>query len=69
VHDVKLLKQTLDGIVIDRPMPDEKNLQHLCADAGYMGKNSLASIISRWYQPHIRLRKEEAERKQREPRL
>lgn len=67
VHDVKLLEQTLDGIVIERPVPDEKNLQHLCADAGYAGKDALTSVASRNYQPHIRSRKQEAERKQREP--
>jgi putative transposase len=67
VHDIKLLERTLDQIVVERPEPDESNPQHLCADAGYVGKDALASVRSRKYRPHIHPRNEEAEQKRRIP--
>jgi transposase len=67
VHDVKLLEQTLDGIAIERPRPDEEYPQHLCADAGYVCKDALATITARHYRPHVRPRKQEAEQKKRKP--
>ncbi|MDE6589463.1 MAG: transposase, partial [Oscillospiraceae bacterium] len=36
-HDVKLLEDTLDHIVVLRPEPDEEHPQNLCLDAGYTG--------------------------------
>ena len=36
-HDVKLLADTLDGVVISRPEPNRKTPQNLCLDAGYTG--------------------------------
>lgn len=60
-HDVKLLEQTLDGVVVQRPQPREDQPQHLCADAGYLGKKALASLLERGYRPHVRPRKDEAE--------
>ncbi|MGD0829909.1 MAG: transposase [Terracidiphilus sp.] len=64
--DVKLLAQTLDAIVVESPAPDDDNLQHLCADAGYIGKDALAVIWVRNYEPHIRPRNKEAEQKRTE---
>lgn len=37
-HDVKRLVETLDGIVVERPLPTDTELQHLCADAAYGGQ-------------------------------
>ena len=34
VPDTKLLQQTLDAIVVDRPKPTDKAPQHLCLDKG-----------------------------------
>ena len=31
-HDIKLLEETLDHIVVLRPKPDEKHPQNLCLD-------------------------------------
>ena len=67
VHDIKLLEQTLDAVVVQRPEPDENNLQHLCADAGYVGKDAMASVLARKYQPHVRPRKQEADEKRNIP--
>lgn len=53
-HDVKLLAQTLDGIVIRRPKPSRRRRQHLCADKGYSGKPAAAIMRARGYIPHVR---------------
>lgn len=67
MHDIKLLERTLDQIVVERPEPDDGNPQHLCADAGYVGKDARASVIARKYRPHIRPRNIEAEEKRSIP--
>ncbi len=35
VHDPKLLKRTLQAIVVPRPKPTSRKKQHLCLDKGY----------------------------------
>jgi putative transposase len=57
VHDVRLLAETLDNMVIFRPMPTEENPQNLCLDAGFTGHSETAAC--RGYIPHIRHRGEE----------
>ena len=66
-HDVKLLDHALDRIVAERPKPTEENPQHLCAAAGYVGKDAHDAVTSRGYQPNIRPRKQEAEEKKQLP--
>lgn len=56
-HDIKLLEETLQGIVIFRPLPTMKNPQNLCLDAGFVG--SQATVESYGYTAHIRPRGEE----------
>jgi transposase len=56
-HDIKLLEETLDGIVIFRPIPTLESPQNLCLDAGYVG--SKEAVEKRGYIPHIRPRGEE----------
>jgi len=53
-HDVKLLAETLDSIVIRRPKPARRRRQNLCADKGYSGKPAEAIIRGRGYIPHVR---------------
>ena len=53
-HDIKLLEETLDKIVISRPVVCPQNL---CLDAGYTG--SAQSVKARHYTAHIRPRGEE----------
>ena len=55
-HDVKLLEETLDHIVIFRPQPEEGRPQNLCLDAGYTGSGE--KVQERGYTPHIRSRGE-----------
>jgi putative transposase len=66
-HDVKLPGRKLDGIVVARPAPDDDNPQHLCADAGSVGKEAHDEIATRNYRPHIRGRNQEADEKQNLP--
>jgi putative transposase len=53
-HDVKLLAETLDSIVIRRPKPTCRRRQNLCADKGYSGKPAAAIMRKRGYIPHVR---------------
>ena len=52
-HDVKLLAQTLDAIVIRRPKPTKHKPQHLCVDKGYRGQAAEQQMRARGYTPHI----------------
>ena len=64
-HDVKLLEETLDHIVVPRPEPDEKHPQNLCLDAGYTGGGE--AVKQRDYIPHIRPCGEEKKELERNP--
>lgn len=64
-HDVKLLEETLDSIVIFRPLPTPESPQNLCLDAGYTG--SKETVEQRGYIPHIRPRGEEKIEIERNP--
>lgn len=64
-HDIKLLEETLDHIVILRPEPDEEHPQNLCLDAGYIGGTE--AVEQRNYIPHIRPRGEEKKELERNP--
>ena len=63
-HDVKLLEQTLDAMIVERPQPRKYKPQHLCADAGYNGAHATAAVAARNYHPHIKQPKEETTAKQ-----
>ena len=65
VHDVKLLEETLDNLVVFRPAPTEGKPQNLCLDAGYTGHEE--SATNRAYIPHIRPRGEEKQEIERNP--
>ena len=64
-HDVKLLEETLDHIVVFRPESDEDHPQNLCLDAGYTGSSE--KVLERGYIPHIRPRGEEKKELERNP--
>ena len=53
--------------MIKRPTPKQRRSKHLCADAGYRGKNAMKIILAHGYIPHVVGRKSEAERKKRNP--
>src|SRR5438270_262217 len=53
VHDTKMLAQTLDAIVIERPDPN-KQKQNLCLDLAYDNPTGHQAIEQAGYIPHIR---------------
>ena len=63
MHDAKLLKATLQGVVGARPAPTPRRPQHLCGDAGYKGAPAQKTARDHGYQPHIKQRREEAHAK------
>ena len=64
-HDSKLLEDTLDDIVLDRPDVTEEHPQNLCLDAGYTGKQEAVTV--RHYKPHIVSQGEEKKQKEKNP--
>ncbi|MCH8210755.1 MAG: transposase [Planctomycetes bacterium] len=47
VHDAKLLKRTLQAIVVPKPRPTSRKKQHLCLDKGYDNPSGRAAAVSR----------------------
>ena len=58
-NDMKLLAQTLEAVVVQRPQPSEALPQHLCADKGYDYSVCRQEAEAQGYRPHIRSRGEE----------
>jgi len=54
VRDDKLLAQTLDAVVVERPKPTEVVPQHLCLDKGCDNKGSREIVGELGYVSHIR---------------
>src|SRR5947209_16427917 len=53
VVEQKLLKETIEAIVVERPDPDEQE-QNLCPDKGYDNPRSREAAAEGGYVPHIR---------------
>ena len=53
VHDAKLLAETVEAIVVERPDPASYP-QHLCLDKGYDNPSGQAACEQSGYLPHIR---------------
>ena len=64
-HDVKLLSETLDAAIVERPEATNEGPQNLCLDAGYTGHEK--DVVSRGYTPHIRPRGEEKQEIENNP--
>ena len=58
VVEQKLLKATIEAIVVERPGPDQGE-QNLCLDKGYDNPNGRAAAADAAYIPHIRRIREE----------
>jgi putative transposase len=58
VNDQKLLRETIDAVVVDRPEPTPAKPQHLCLDAAYDNPEGREAAAQAKYTPHIRLVKE-----------
>jgi len=67
VNDLTKLDDVLSAIVVKRPRPTVRRSKHLCADAGYRSKATAGIIESHGYIAHIVDRRQEKERKRRDP--
>jgi putative transposase len=54
VHDTKLLKATLEAIIVERPKPTRRHPQHLCLDKAYDNPTGHTTVAATDYVPHIR---------------
>jgi transposase len=60
-HDMKMVRQTLESIPVDRPKPTKKKPQNLCLDKGY-DYNEVRDLAREFmYTAHIKARGEEAQ--------
>ncbi|MCO5382111.1 MAG: IS5 family transposase [Methanosarcina barkeri] len=57
-HDKKLVKETLDAILFERPSPDE-GIQNICMDKGYDFPDIRKLVKEYGYTAHIKSRGEE----------
>jgi putative transposase len=58
VVEQKLLKETIEAIVVERPVPTDEE-QNLCLDKGYDNPNGQTAASDAGYTPHIRRIREE----------
>ena len=54
VHDCKVLSETLDAVIVERPSTEEEPEQHLCLDKGYDNPTGEAAVEANGYIAHIR---------------
>lgn len=59
-HDMKLARQTLESIVVERPQPTEEEPQGVCLDKGYDFEEVRQTMVEFGFTAHIRGRGEEA---------
>jgi len=59
-HDMKLVRPTLESIVVERPQPTIEQGQNLCLDKGYDYDEVRAIVAEFGFTAHIRSRGEEA---------
>ncbi|MCC6347752.1 MAG: IS5 family transposase [Nitrospirales bacterium] len=64
-HDMKMLRQTLESIEVDRPEPTSRKPQGLCLDTGYDYDEVWGLAEEFKFTAHIRSRGEEAKEIQR----
>jgi transposase len=62
-----MIKEVLDGIVVDRPEWTGNSQENLCADKGYYGEPALEIIVLRGYIPHVVSRGDEKKTLEADP--
>ena len=65
--DMRLAKETLDGIPVPRPHPQRKRRQHLCLDKGYAFASVTGAANRRGYTIHIPVKRKPGEPAVRQP--
>lgn len=66
-RDSQVLPEVLSATVVKRTPTLLRRRQHLCADAGYRGADSLRTIEAHGDIPHVVDRRKEADSKRRDP--
>jgi putative transposase len=59
-HDMKLVRDTIESIVVERPEPTDEKPQGMCLDKGYDYQEVRDTLIEFGFTAHIRSRGEEA---------
>jgi putative transposase len=59
-HDMKLVKQTVQSVVVKRPRPTKNHPQGMCLDKGYDYEEVRDTLREFGFTAHIRARGEEA---------
>jgi putative transposase len=65
--DLKLVKDTLDSVVVKRPRPTKQRPQGMCLDKGYDYEEVRETLREFGFTAHIRARGEEAQALKRHP--
>jgi putative transposase len=60
-HDMKLVRSTIQSIIIERPRPTEEHPQGMCHDKGYDYDEVYATLLEFGFTAHVRPRGEEAQ--------
>jgi transposase len=65
-HDMKMVRETIESIIVKRPKPTKKKKQNMCLDKGY-DYDEVRDILKEFgFTAHIRSRGEEAKEIKRE---
>lgn len=59
-HDMKLVRETIESMVVDRPEPAAEQPQGMCLDKGYDYQEVRDTLCEFGFTAHIRSRGEEA---------
>lgn len=65
-NDFKLLRETIESIALQRPMPTAEREQGMCLDKGYDYDEVREILVEFGFTAHIRAREEEAQAIKRE---
>jgi transposase len=64
-HDLKLVEQTVESLVVKRPRPTQNRPQGMCLDKGYDDAEVRATLREFGFTAHMRTRGEEAQGRKR----
>lgn len=65
-HDMKLVRSTIESIIVERPKPTKEHPQGMCLDKGYDYDEVYATLLEFGLTAHVRPRGEEAQALKRE---
>ncbi len=65
-HDMKLVRSTIESIIVERPKPTREDPQGMCLDKGYDYDEVYATLLEFGFTAHVRTLREEAQAIKRE---